>query len=201
MLVSYGEARKSTYRLVADTEGTAYTVYTWARYGDLPAPFCHLDPSWHQPLRGRLVLLQGVEPVGSSATGAHGNPSPPNIINPLSQTPGCLSSERDAPLQMTPPTAERGAPSEGPYTTTSTATKPPGLTKPLSSSGWGGWLKTLDPQRMRRAAGPYIPYPVPHGMDDHCPGLRPGDPFCGHPAPTPCCSHCPHSPPHSQVST
>ena len=27
-LVTYGEARKSTYRLQADTEGTAYTVYT-----------------------------------------------------------------------------------------------------------------------------------------------------------------------------
>ena len=38
MLVTYGEARKSTYRLQADAEGTAYTVYTWARYGDLPAP-------------------------------------------------------------------------------------------------------------------------------------------------------------------
>ena len=28
-LVTYGEARKPTYRLQADTEGTAYTVYTW----------------------------------------------------------------------------------------------------------------------------------------------------------------------------
>ena len=53
MLVAYGEARKSTYRLLADTEGTAYTVYTWARYGDLPAPIWHPDPSWHQPLHGR----------------------------------------------------------------------------------------------------------------------------------------------------
>ena len=32
-------------------------------------------------------------------------------------------------------------------------------------------------------AGPYILYPVPRGMDDHCPGLRPGDPPCGHPCP------------------
>ena len=30
MRVTYGKARKSTYRLLADTEGTAYTVYTWA---------------------------------------------------------------------------------------------------------------------------------------------------------------------------
>ena len=26
-------------------------------------------------------------------------------------------------------------------------------------------------------------YPVPHRMDDHCPGLRPGVPPCGHPCP------------------
>ena len=30
-------------------------------------------------------------------------------------------------------------------------------------------------------AGPYILYPVPHGMDGPCPGLRPGDPPCEHP--------------------
>ena len=29
-LVTYGEARKFTCRLQADTKGTAYTVYTWA---------------------------------------------------------------------------------------------------------------------------------------------------------------------------
>ena len=76
MLVTYGEARKCTYRLLADAEGTAYTVYTWARYGDLPAPIWHPDPSWHQPLHGRRVPRQVVKPVGSSATGAQGNPSP-----------------------------------------------------------------------------------------------------------------------------
>ena len=81
MLVTYGEARKSTYRLVADTEGTAYTVYTWAPYVDLPAPIWHPDLSWHQPLRGRRVPRQGIKPVGSSATAAHANPSAPNIIN------------------------------------------------------------------------------------------------------------------------
>ena len=32
-------------------------------------------------------------------------------------------------------------------------------------------------------AGPYILYPVPRGMDDHCPGLRPGESPCGHPCP------------------
>ena len=47
----------------------------------------------------------------------------------------------------------------------------------------GGWLNNLNPQKLRTAAGPYILYPVPHGMDDHCPGLRPGNPLCGHPCP------------------
>ena len=42
---------------------------------------------------------------------------------------------------------------------------------------------TLNPQNLRRVAGPYILYPVPHGMDGPCPGLRPGDPLCGHPCP------------------
>ena len=41
----------------------------------------------------------------------------------------------------------------------------------------------LTSQKLRRVAGPYILHPVPHGMDDHCPGLRPGDPSCGHPCP------------------
>ena len=58
ILLTYGEARKSTYRLQADTEGTGYTVYTWARYGDLPAPIWHPDPTWHQPLHGRRVPRQ-----------------------------------------------------------------------------------------------------------------------------------------------
>ena len=81
MLVTYSEARKSTYRLLTDTEGPAYTVYTWAPYGDLPAPVRHPDLSWHQPLHGRRVARQGIKPVRSSATGAHGNRSPPKIIN------------------------------------------------------------------------------------------------------------------------
>ena len=80
VLVTCGETQTSTYRLLADTEGTAYTVYTWARYGDLPAPIWHRDPSWHQPLHGTRVPRQGVTPVGSNATGAQGNP-PPNMIN------------------------------------------------------------------------------------------------------------------------
>ena len=124
---------KSTYRLLADTKGTAYTLYTWAQYGDLPAPIWHPNPSWHQPLHGRRVPRQGIKPVGSSATG-----DPQTSSTPLSQTPACLSWTPDAPAQMTPSTAERRAPSEGPYTTTSTATKPTGWTRALSPSGLGG---------------------------------------------------------------
>ena len=48
-----------------------------------------------------------------------------------------------------------------------------------------GCLNNLNPQKLRRVAGPYILYPVPHGTDDHCPGLRPGDPPCRH--------RCPHA--------
>ena len=47
----------------------------------------------------------------------------------------------------------------------------------------GGWLNSLNPKKLRRVAGPYILYPVPPGMDGPCPGLRPGDPACGHPCP------------------
>ena len=47
----------------------------------------------------------------------------------------------------------------------------------------GGWLNTLNPEKLRRVAGPYILYPMPHGMDGHCPGLWPRDPPCGHPCP------------------
>ena len=63
IVVTYGEAQKSTYRLLADTEGTAYTVYTWARYRGLPAPIWHPGPSWHQPLHGRRVPRQGIKAV------------------------------------------------------------------------------------------------------------------------------------------
>ena len=76
MLPTYGEARKSTYRLQANIEGTAYTVYTLARYGDLPAPIWHPDPSWHQPLHGWRVPRQSIKSAGSTATGTHGNPPP-----------------------------------------------------------------------------------------------------------------------------
>ena len=136
MLVTYGEAQKSTHRLQGDTGGTAYTVYTWARYRDLPGPIWHLDPSWHQPLHGRRVPRQSIKPAGSPATGTHGNPSPPNIIN--SALANARMPLKDTQCPTPDDTAECEAPSEGPYTTTLTATKPPGSTKALSPSGSGG---------------------------------------------------------------
>ena len=81
MPVTYGEARKSTYRLQADTEATAYPGYTWAQYRDLAAPIWHPDPSWHKPLDGRRVPRQSIKPVGRSTTGAHGDLLPPQNHN------------------------------------------------------------------------------------------------------------------------
>ena len=181
-IVTYGEAQTSTYRLRADTEGTAYMVYTWARYGDLPPHIWHPDPSWHQPLHGGRVLYQGTKPVGSNATGATAF-SPATSLTPPSQRQGCPSSIRGPPSRMTPPTAGLRAPSKGPCTKTSTETKLPVLTRAPSPSGQAGSLNNLNPKKLRRVAGPYILYPVPHGMDDHCPGLQPRDPPRGHPCP------------------
>ena len=77
MLVTYGDTRKSTYRLQADTEGTAYTVYTSARYGDLPAPIWHPDPSWHQPVHGRRVPRQSIKTRGEQRHRRLRQPPPP----------------------------------------------------------------------------------------------------------------------------
>ena len=200
VLVTYGEARTSTYRLLADTEGTAYTVYTWARYGDLPAPIWHPDPTWHQPLHGRRVPRHGIKSAGSNATGAHGNP-PPNIINsalanarmPLIHT-GCPTPD-DTTHRRTWGTIRRALHHD------IDQDQATWLDQGSSTIRAGGWFNNLNPQKLRRVAGPYILYPVPHGMDDHCPGLRAGDPPAGTPAPTPCSNHYPHSPPHSQVYT
>ena len=40
----------------------------------------------------------------------------------------------------------------------------------------GRWLNSLNPKDLCWVAGPYVLYQVPHGMDDPCLGLRPGDP-------------------------
>ena len=168
------------YRLLADTEGTAYTVYTWARYGDLPAPIWHPDPSWHQPLHGRRVPRQGIKPVGSNATRGHGNP-PPNIIN------SALANARMPVIHTRCPTPDDTTHRR----TWGTIRRALHHDIDRDQAIWidqgsvsimaGGWLNNLNPQKLSRVAGPYILYPVPHSMDDYCPGLRPGDPPCGHP--------------------
>ena len=48
----------------------------------------------------------------------------------------------------------------------------------------GGWLNTLNPKKLRRVAGLYILYPVPHGTDDSCPHAL-FQPFPPQPAPLP----------------
>ena len=182
-LVTYGEARKPTYRLQADTEGTAYTVYTWARYGDLPAPIWHPDPSWHEPLHGGRVPRQSVKPAGNTAAGTHDNPPPLNIINsalanarmPLIDT-GCPTPD-DTTHRRTWGTIRRTLHHD------IDRDQATWIDRGSVSIRVGGWLNTLSSNKLRRVAGPYILYPVPHGMDGPCPGLQPGDPPCGHPCP------------------
>ena len=146
------------------------------------SPHLALDPSWHQPLHGRCVPQTRDQARGEQCYPCRRHSPPRTSLTPPSQTQGCPSSIQSAPARMTPPTAGCGAPSEGPCTTASTETKPSGSTRALSPSGQG-WLNHLNPQKLRRVAGPYILYPVLHGMDDHCPRLWPGDPCCGHPCP------------------
>ena len=45
----------------------------------------------------------------------------------------------------------------------------------------GSWLNSCDPKKLRRVAGLYIMYPVPHSMDGPGAGLRFGDSPCEHP--------------------
>ena len=130
---------------------------------------------------------QGIESVGSSATGTHDNPPPPKTsITPLSQTPGCPSSTQDLSTSSTQDDTTHRR-SRG------TIRRALHYDIDRDQATWfdqgsltirvGGWLNSPNPQKLRRAAGTYILYPVPHGMDDHCPGLRPGDPPSGHPCP------------------
>ena len=200
-LVTYSEARKSTYRLQADTEGTAYTAYTWARYWDLPAPIWHSDPSWHQPLHGRRVPRQSIKPAGNTATGTHGNPPPLNIINsalanasmPLIDT-GCRALD-DTTHRRKWGTNRRALHHD------IDRDQATWVNQGSVTIRAGGLLKTLNPKKLRRVAGPYILYPVPHGMDGPCPGLRPGDPPCGHSCPNALFQRLPPQPVHSQVYT
>ena len=201
MLVTYGEARKSLYRLQANTEGTAYTVYTWARYGELPVPIWHPDPSWHQPLHGRRVPRQSIKPAGSTATGTHGNPSPPDIINsalanarmPLIDT-GCPAPDDTTHHRMWG-TIRRALHPDIDHD------KATWIDQGSVTSRVGGWLNTLNRQKLRSVAGPYILYPVPLAWMATAQGSGPGTPPAGTPAPTPCSGRPPYNPPHSQVST
>ena len=176
VLVTYGEARKSTYRLQADTEGMAYTVYTWAEYGDLPAPIWHPDPSWHQPLHGRRVPRQSIKSAGNTPIGTNGNPPPLNIIDsaltnarmPLIDT-GCPIPD-DTTHHRTWGTI-RGALHHDIDRDLATWIDQGSVTIRVGRS-----LNTLNLKKLCRVAGPYILYPVPHGMDGPCPGLWPGDP-------------------------
>ena len=157
-------------------------VYTSARYGDLSAPIWPLDPSCHQPLHGGRLPCQGTKPVGRNATVAHGI-QPPNIIIyaianarvPLIHT-GCPTPD-DTTQRRTPGTIRRALHHD------IDRDQATWLDQGSVTIRAGGWLNNLNPKELRRVAGPYILYPVPHGMDDHCPGLRPGDPPCGHPCP------------------
>ena len=138
IIVAYGKAQTSTNRLLADTERTAYTVYTWAPYGDLPAPIWHPEPSWHHgsPSTGGVCPVKAPSPWAAMLPVPKASRPTPSSTPP-SQKQGCPSSMLGTPPRMTPPSAGRGAPSEGPCTTTSTETKPPGLTRAPSPSGCG----------------------------------------------------------------
>ena len=121
--------------------------------------------------------------MGSSATGAHGNLFRPNIINsalanarmPLIDT-GC-PTPADTTHRRTWGTIRRALHHDIDRDQATCIDQGSVILTGL------GWLNTLNPQKLRRVAGPYVLYPVPHGMDDHCPGLRPGDPPCRHPCP------------------
>ena len=125
---------------------------------------------------------QGTKPVGSNATGAHSVP-PPNIINsaltdtrmPLIHT-GCPTLDDTTHHRMWG-TIRRALHHNIDQDQTTW------LDQGSVTIRTEGWLNNLNPQKLRRVAGPYILYPVPSGMDDHCPGLRPGDPPRGHPCP------------------
>ena len=128
---------------------------------------------------------QSIKPAGSTATGTHGNASPPKIIK------SALANARMRLIVTGCPTPDDN-----------THRRMPGTIRRAlhhnidrDQATWidqgpvtirvGGWVNTLNPKKHCRVAGPYILYPVPHGMDGHFPGLWPGD--------TPCGQSCPHA--------
>ena len=52
VVVAYGAAQKSTYRLQPNAEGKAYTVYTLAQYDNLPGTTWHPEPAGTHPSTG-----------------------------------------------------------------------------------------------------------------------------------------------------
>ena len=73
-LVTYGTTEQSMYRLRPDTDGTAYTVYTWAQYNDLPGP------TWHKPLHRDRVPRQGGAKTTGNTTQSCGT-TPATMVN------------------------------------------------------------------------------------------------------------------------
>ena len=188
-LGTYGEARKSTYRPQADTEGTAYTMYTWARYGDLPAPIWHPDLSWHQALHGRRVPRQSIRPAGNTATGIHGNPSPLNIKDsalanarmPLIDT-GCPAPD-DTTHRQTWGTIRRALHHN------INRDQATWIDQGSVTIKVGGWLNTLNPKKITQGGGalhtisrtPGHGWPLPRAAA-RGPPLRP--PLPARPVPT-----------------
>ena len=126
---------------------------------------------------------QGIKPVKSNATGAHGDPCPDNIIN------SALANARMPLIHTGRPTLDDTTHHRR-WGTIGRALHPDINRDRATWIGQGsviirvgGWFNNLNSQKLRRVAGPYILYPVPNGRDDHCPGLRPGDPPCSHPCP------------------
>ena len=113
MVVTYWAAQRSTYRLQPNAEGTAYTVYTWAQYKNPPGPTWHLEPTGHQPLHKRRMPRQGrAKHAGNNPPG---ETTPPNIINSVLGNARMPLMDTGCSTLTTPPTAKRGAPSNGPY--------------------------------------------------------------------------------------
>ena len=181
-VVTYSTTQQPNYQLRPYTEATAYTVYTRVQYSDLPGPTWHTNPAWHQPNHGKRVPQQGgTKPAESTAQGD--GTAPANIVNlalqkvrmPLIDAGHCVSD--GATHRRTWGTIHRALHHN------IDRDQPTWLDQGSVTIGVGGWLNSLNPKKLRRVVGLYILYPVPHGMNGHCPGLLTGDPPCGHPCP------------------
>ena len=144
----------------------------------------HLAPG---PVLAPTPPWEASEPSRRKAPGEQRHQSPPNIINstlanakmPLIDT-GCPTAD-DATHCRTWGTIRRALHHD------IDCDQATWIDQGSVSIRVGGWLNTPKPQQLHRVAGPYILYPVAHGMDDHCRGLCPGHPPCGHPCPHALC--------------